>query len=224
MARPKKPLISRRGVIEAALKIIDDEGLDAFNLKRLATELNVHESSVYYHYRYKSDILTDVLKLVLAQFADVDVDVDSSGGDWKTYLLDAADAFYKALAAHPGVVAILAEQVPRTYGLERENQTAEILLAAGFPPQYVIPIREQLEAMLIGALQFANIDLFDGVPAELQALSGAVDAAREVSSDERFDMAVHAFIDGIDAQLARWKTDDQLIKGKKSRRPRTSAR
>ena len=50
MARPSKPLIRRDAVVEASLRIIDTEGLDAFSLPRLARELNVQAPSLYHHF------------------------------------------------------------------------------------------------------------------------------------------------------------------------------
>lgn len=201
MGRPKNPLISRKGVVAAALAVIDDEGLDKLSLKKLAAVLDVHESSIYYHYRYKNDILADVLRSVLAQF----VSKDDHARDWKTYLLDAAPRYYQALAEHPGIVRVLVDQVPRSFGLEFENQTANVLVEAGFPVEYVIPIREQLEALVIGALQFASIDLFVEVPDALPTLNRVAAEARGVTSQQRFHLALQAYVDGLDVQLTRWR-------------------
>jgi AcrR family transcriptional regulator len=56
MARPSKPLIRRDAVVEASLRIIDTEGLDALSLPRLARELNVHPPSLYHHFEDKAEI------------------------------------------------------------------------------------------------------------------------------------------------------------------------
>jgi TetR/AcrR family tetracycline transcriptional repressor len=46
MPRPSSPLISHAAVVEASLRIVDREGLDAFSLPRLARELNVQAPSL----------------------------------------------------------------------------------------------------------------------------------------------------------------------------------
>ena len=46
MARPKKALISRRKTLEAALRIIDAEGLEALSIRRLGRALNVQGISL----------------------------------------------------------------------------------------------------------------------------------------------------------------------------------
>ena len=214
MARPKTSLLSRRSVIEAALKLIDDTGLSGWSLRKLAEQLGVHESSVYYYYRYKSEIYADVLRYVLAEFDDEGTeDLE----DWKAYLLAFGPRYYQALAAHPNVVGVLLQETPRTFGLAREERTADVLLDVGFPARYVIAIREQLEALIVGSLQFAVSDLFGEVPEEHKQLHLAVKAARDVSAAEQFDMALQAYVEGLEVQLTGWLTDtDNRKPAKKS--------
>jgi TetR/AcrR family tetracycline transcriptional repressor len=204
VARPKKPLISRSRVIETALMLIDRDGLKQLSLTRLAAELGVHNSSVYYHYRYKADILADVLRLVLDKFV-VESDAEI---DWKKYLLEYGPRFIDTLNAHPQVVPLLVAQTPRTFGLEYENQTVTILLKAGFPREYVIVIREHLEALTVGALQYGNNNLFTDVPESLTELRSAVEAARSVSAQDRFRLALETYVAGLEIQLAAWTADE----------------
>src|SRR2546425_13303969 len=82
MARPKTPLISRRKTLEVALEIIDGEGLDAFSIRRLATELDINGASLYHHFANKDEILAGVAELALA---DVRTPTDPDA-DWREWL------------------------------------------------------------------------------------------------------------------------------------------
>ena len=66
MARPRVPLISRRKALEAALQIIDGEGLKALSIRRLGEVMNVNGASLYHHFKDKDDILVGVAQLALA--------------------------------------------------------------------------------------------------------------------------------------------------------------
>src|SRR5260370_24520275 len=66
MARPKVPLISRRKALEAALGIIDNEGLKALSIRRLGEVMNVNGASLYHHFASKDEILVGVTQLALA--------------------------------------------------------------------------------------------------------------------------------------------------------------
>jgi TetR/AcrR family transcriptional regulator, tetracycline repressor protein len=213
VGRPTTPLVSRRGVVEAALQLIDQGGLAHLSLKRLAAEIDVHESSIYYHYRYKSEILADVLRYVLRGFV---VDMNTDAG-WKAHLLETGPAYYRALAAHPQLVQVLFDEAPRSFGLDVENHTAEVLAQAGFPAQYILPVREQLEALTIGALQFAQKNLFEDVPDDYPHLQAAVEQAQAISPEERYQLALRAYLDGLEIQLQVWKKQKPKKQKPKSR-------
>src|SRR5262249_43379417 len=65
MARPSDPLIDRDAATRAALNIIDEQGLQNFNLALVANKLGVRAPSLYYHFRDKSEILTEVARTIL---------------------------------------------------------------------------------------------------------------------------------------------------------------
>ena len=67
MPRPSSPLISRDAVVEASLRIIDADGLDAFSLPRLARELKVQTPLLYYHFADRADILRTVARAIVLQ-------------------------------------------------------------------------------------------------------------------------------------------------------------
>ena len=80
--RPKVPLISKRKTLEAALRIIDTEGLDALSVRRLAVELNVNAASLYHHFRNKDEILVGAAQLALAEVRTP----DTRDEPWQSWL------------------------------------------------------------------------------------------------------------------------------------------
>ncbi|GAA2054858.1 hypothetical protein GCM10009839_74030 [Catenulispora yoronensis] len=70
MARPRTPLLSRDGIVRAALTLVDAEGLDALSTRRLAAELGVSGPSLYNHVATKDELIDAVVDSVVA---DVDV-------------------------------------------------------------------------------------------------------------------------------------------------------
>src|SRR5438477_1920617 len=102
-------MISRRSVVEAALRIIDEEGADALSMRRLARELNVTGPSFYYHYSDKSEILDDVTRVALG---DTPLP-DPSDSDWRKWIEESGRAYARALRAHPNILPLLLENYPR---------------------------------------------------------------------------------------------------------------
>lgn len=81
---PRTPL-SRERVLQAAVKIADEGGIQAVTMRRLAEALGSEAMSLYYHVSNKEDILDGVVDLIAAEINDVvdRIDVPSTGADWK---------------------------------------------------------------------------------------------------------------------------------------------
>src|SRR3954471_16911085 len=104
MARPRQALLTRRRIVEAAGVLVDNEGLDALSVRRLATELGVQGPSLYNHFATKAEILDAVADAVIEQ-----VDLSAFGRyEWHEALRLWAKSYHAALAAHPNVVPVLA--------------------------------------------------------------------------------------------------------------------
>ena len=79
---PRRPLLSRERIVEAAAALVDAEGLDALSTRRLAAELGVRGPSLYNHFATKDEILDAVADAVIAQ---VDVSFFATH-DWREAL------------------------------------------------------------------------------------------------------------------------------------------
>ena len=66
MARPRTPLLSRDGIVAAALALVDAEGLEALSTRRLAAELGVSGPSLYNHVATKDELIDAVVDSVVA--------------------------------------------------------------------------------------------------------------------------------------------------------------
>ena len=61
---PRTPL-TRDRITEAALRLMDAEGLDAVSMRRVAREVGVEAMSLYNHVRDKDDLLNAVIERVM---------------------------------------------------------------------------------------------------------------------------------------------------------------
>ena len=143
--RPKTPLLSREGIIEAALRIVDDEGLDALTTRRLATDLGVKGASLYNHFRDKEEIVVAVAEYALTRVPRRMLGDDVSP---EQLLLWGVVGLRDALLANPHLVPVLVRH--RTVGnSDREAVTAR-LIEGGIPPEDVMLLHESLERWAIG--------------------------------------------------------------------------
>jgi TetR/AcrR family tetracycline transcriptional repressor len=61
--------INREMVTRAALKLLNEEGLEQLTLRRLATELDVQAATIYWHFKSKEELLDEMATTVLVEGA-----------------------------------------------------------------------------------------------------------------------------------------------------------
>jgi TetR/AcrR family tetracycline transcriptional repressor len=136
-------------VVEAALALVDAEGVAALSMPRLARRLDAGVMTLYGYVRDKQDLLDAV-----AQRAIAEVRVPAlAGGDWRAILLGWGHGLRRALLAHPGVAGVLAGRSVIGPGIFRGLETLLGPLArAGFTPE---DAARAVYAVLIYTLGFA---------------------------------------------------------------------
>lgn len=196
MGRPKQALISRRKTLEVALRIIDEEGLDALSIRRLGDELNVRGISLYHHFQGKEQILVGACELALADVRTP----NTSNIDWHEWLIRNATEYYKALRRHPNLIPILMRRHPLRIGLSEHNATAGLLAVQGVPPGAIMALLDGTESLALGCAAYESAVESDkgedDWPASYPFLYH-VGRSREISQDHAFDVMVRAVIDAI---------------------------
>lgn len=62
----KRAPLTRELVLETALKILDEQGMDGLSMRKLASALHVEAMSLYNHVKNKNDLLNGIVDLVLS--------------------------------------------------------------------------------------------------------------------------------------------------------------
>jgi AcrR family transcriptional regulator len=101
----REPLTGER-IIEAAVRLMDREGLEAVTMRRLGRELGVEAMSLYNHVADKDALLRGILARVLADF-ELPQGPDL---DWIERVRQMARTFRELLLRHPGVIPLLSEK------------------------------------------------------------------------------------------------------------------
>ena len=196
MGRPKQALISRRKTLEVALRIIDEEGLDALSIRRLGDELNVRGISLYHHFKSKEHILIGASELALSNVRTP----NTSNVDWREWFVNNAIEYYKALRAHPNLIPILMRRHPLRIGLAEHNATAGLLAVQGVPPGAIMALLEGFESLALGCAAYES-----AVDADAQADDWAaaqpflyhVSRNRDISRDRAFMVMAQSIADAI---------------------------
>lgn len=137
---PQRAPLSRDVVLDAALRLVDTEGLDALTMRRVGRELDRDPMALYRYAANRDDLLDGVAELVLAQ-----LDILTDSQDWATQLRTTAHDFRQLALEHPHVVPLLVTRPLRTplglrpLGTLRPlEQIITLLTGAGFTPQQAL--------------------------------------------------------------------------------------
>jgi AcrR family transcriptional regulator len=97
--RPAKQALTRQGIIDAALVILREEGLNKVTMRRIAGALDTGPASLYVYVRNTEDLHAQILDALLAP-----VSTTATGtGPWRERLKTLLRSYQRVLFAHPEI-------------------------------------------------------------------------------------------------------------------------
>lgn len=148
---PRTPL-TRARVLATALRLVDDEGLDALTRRRLGQELDRDAMALYRHAPDRNALLDGIVELVLDE-----LEIPPGGQNWQTQLSRTAHDFRRLGLAHPHVVGLIVTRplaTPlglRPLGTLRPlERLLTVLTDAGFEPPQALRVYRLYIGFLFG--------------------------------------------------------------------------
>lgn len=201
MARPSTPLISRDATVVAALKIIDNDGLEALSLPRLARELNVKAPSLYHHFSDKNEILSAVAQAIVAKTT---FPRKPASGDWAEWFTQLSLNFRAAVLRHRQAAPILLQFMPRELLTDLYESAAIYLEECGVPVELHVQILDGLEKLALGATiteamrphSRARVH-FEGADPERHPVLTAAGRANQLNPRQIFEQTIRSYLLGV---------------------------
>ncbi|WP_212735215.1 TetR/AcrR family transcriptional regulator C-terminal domain-containing protein [Herbidospora galbida] len=205
--------LSRERVLEAAVALADEAGLDGLSMRRLATELGVVPMALYKHVANKDELLDGIIDTVVSE-----IDLTPVEGDWKPVIRGRILAARQALLRHPWASgAIEARRNPTPAVMAYLDSIIGLFRAGGFGVDEVHHAIHALGSRILGFSQ----ELFDDTPTDPDAQEQAAHAmagtfpwlaemALQVAHDEKtvvgsgcddqfeFEFALDLLLDGFE--------------------------
>ncbi len=143
--------LTRDLIVEAALELIDDAGLEALSMRMLAGVLGVKASSLYHHFASKDELLTGV-----AEFLYRTLGRPPDGGDWAEQLRGTFVQLRDFIQAHPNAAPLLVRELACSpVARRRANVLLSAVRRAGVDPVTSSSLVSNLVALLVGHAQLA---------------------------------------------------------------------
>lgn len=175
----RKTELSRRRVVEAALAILDSEGVCALSMRHLADVLGVGTMSLYHYVTDKDDLTDAVIELVLGEVHRPD-----PGDDWVDMCREVATSFRAAALAHPDTIRLYLIRPPTATTASQWDTGGRILREAGMTDEQRRRVFRAVSRFLVGWCLAEIVESADG-------------DKRRVQGDGDFAFALDALLDAL---------------------------
>lgn len=188
--------ITPADIVGVALELLADGGLHALVMRRIATELGVQQSALYWHFDNKQQLLAAVADQVVAP---VSVPADPASADWSKRVEALATRLRDQLLRYPDGAELVATSFAfRLGGRQPFAQFTDELTSGGLAPDDAEIAASVLLHFVLG---YVTDEQQHRQAAALGAIDHPSDDHATTSSDDRFARALRLIISGIDAQL-----------------------
>ena len=158
MANPKTATripLSRTLVLDAAVALADEAGLEAFSMRGLAQELGVVPMALYKHVANKEELLDGMVDIVFGE-----IELPSADLDWRSAMRRRALSTRDALKRHSWAIGMMESRHPGPANLRNHDAVMGCLRSAGFSFELAIHAYSLQDAYIYGfALQERDLAL-----------------------------------------------------------------
>lgn len=142
-----RPALSLDAILDAGLRIIDENGLDALSIRRLGDELGFSPMMIYRHVRDKDELLDRVAASALGDLPLA----GANGDDWRERLRAIVRDLHAGLKQHPGVTELIMRRPPPLTSLDQFREAMlQALHDGGLSPQDSVDALTALVCYVLG--------------------------------------------------------------------------
>ena len=167
-ARPRVPL-TRELVLQTALRLADQGGLESLTMRKLGQELGVEAMAVYYHFANKDEVIDGIVDLVWTE-----IGLPVAGEEWRVAMRERAISVHDVLARHRWAIGLMESRLhPGPANLRHHDAVIGTLRAAGFEMAMVAHAYSLMDGYIYGfALTKMNLpfDALDDISEMAQSM------------------------------------------------------
>jgi AcrR family transcriptional regulator len=218
-ARRRRDPISREAIVEAAVRLLDAEGLDAFSMRRVADELGTGAASLYWHVGSKDGLLDLVLDHVIGEQRVPDPEPER----WPEQIKELARRQREICLRHRWIVEVSIGRIPMGPNALIYSERALAILKSGGVPDtlavqgYLLMI-STVNGFMLDEVGDVQPGAPSGVPQEAADMASQYVASlpgdrfpnmvalapefARADPEERFDLLLDIFVGGIVRHVA----------------------
>ena len=145
MSETKRPALTRDRVLQAAIELADDGGLESVSMRKVAAALGVEAMSLYHHVAGKDELLGGMLDLVVGE-----IEVASPEHAWKEALRRSAISAHEVLVRHRWAAALMMSAGVGAARLRFMEGLLATLRSSGFSAELTHHAYHALDSHIVG--------------------------------------------------------------------------
>ncbi|MDJ0925572.1 MAG: TetR/AcrR family transcriptional regulator C-terminal domain-containing protein [Acidimicrobiia bacterium] len=141
-----KARLNRERVLQAAVALADEAGLEALSMRKLGQRLGVEAMSLYNHVSNKDDLLDGIVDIVVGE-----IELPIAGEDWKSEMRKRAVSAREMFRRHPWAITVMETRAtPGPASLRYYEAMIASLRLAGFSIEMAAHVFAALDSYVYG--------------------------------------------------------------------------
>jgi AcrR family transcriptional regulator len=212
--RRRDPL-TQEAIVEAALRVLDAEGLDGLSMRRVGAELDTGAASLYWHVGSKDGLLDLIFDRVIGEQEVPDPDPER----WQEQLKEVARTMRATILRHRDIVRISIGRIPMGPNAVRYSERLLAILRAGGVPDRLAVAGFQLMFSVVNGFTMDETGEGGEPPADQPPADEAARMVRDymgslpperfpnlaqladhfafADPDQRFELLLDLYVDGL---------------------------
>ncbi|MEO6015143.1 MAG: TetR/AcrR family transcriptional regulator C-terminal domain-containing protein [Devosia sp.] len=141
--------VTRDDVVQTAIQLLQEVGLDGLTLRRLAKELGISAPTLYWHVKDKRELL-DLMSEAMVRLAREKMPPFPADLPWDETIAEGLRRQYEAMVAYRDGARVVAGNRPTEASLPGIEQFLKLWVAAGFPPNEALAYTLSLGDFITG--------------------------------------------------------------------------
>jgi AcrR family transcriptional regulator len=219
--------LSRERILRSASKLVEDEGMSAFSMRRLAQELDVWPMSIYRYFQNKDELLD-----AMAASATEHIAVPSPRASWQSQLRSLLRASREAMEGDPSAIGSRFPSVFLTPGTLRLSEAGmRILQSTGLDPAEAASAWRMLWSYTFGFATFRVAPTPEEAVRRTRSaiaalseeqyptlLAAADELAASWADEDEFDYGLERLLGGLEDRIRDTRAASQQV-GSTAQRP-----
>jgi AcrR family transcriptional regulator len=222
--RRRRDPLTQEAVVDAALAVLDADGLDLLSMRHVGRTLNTTAAALYWHVGSKDGLLDLIFDRVIGEQEVPDPDP----ARWQEQIKDVARTMRATILGHRDIVRLSIGRLPLgPNALRYADRVLAILRAAGLDPALAVAAHQLLFSVVMG---FCIDETGEGGqppqdpprPEDARAYLASLPAERfphlveladEIASsdpDARFELLLDVYVTGLSAATSRSRSSSPV--------------